>query len=88
MNSSRTCPICGAPVSHTAKACPECGSDEQTGWTDAAYAPQVDLPDPEFNYDEFIKREFFGCPSKTYPVNKLWVFVALALLVTLLLLWL
>jgi hypothetical protein len=31
-----SCPICGADVPIKARACPECGSDEQTGWSEAA----------------------------------------------------
>jgi hypothetical protein len=32
------CPHCGAVVPANASACPECGSDEETGWSqDAAY---------------------------------------------------
>jgi hypothetical protein len=30
------CPNCGAAVPLKAKACPECGSDEETGWSEAA----------------------------------------------------
>ena len=30
------CPNCGAEVPATARACPECGSDEETGWSEAA----------------------------------------------------
>jgi len=28
----RVCPFCGEMISDRAKACPHCGSDEQTGW--------------------------------------------------------
>jgi len=28
----RTCPYCGSPLPPKALACPECGSDENTGW--------------------------------------------------------
>jgi uncharacterized membrane protein YvbJ len=31
-----SCPNCGVDVLLRAKACPECGSDEQTGWSEAA----------------------------------------------------
>ena len=30
------CPHCGAQVPSNATACPECGSDSETGWSDAA----------------------------------------------------
>src|ERR1041384_1119375 len=32
------CPNCGAEVPRQAKACPECGSDEKTGWSEEAHA--------------------------------------------------
>ena len=41
-----------------ARACPECGSDEKTGWSDNAQSQRLGLPDEEFNYDEFVKEEF------------------------------
>ena len=36
MSQYFTCPICGADVPIKARACPECGSDEKTGWSEAA----------------------------------------------------
>jgi hypothetical protein len=52
------CPHCGAEVSPNAKACPECGSCERTGWSDRAVADRLDLPDQEFDYDDFVRSEF------------------------------
>ena len=31
------CPNCGTAVPAQAVACPECGADEDTGWSDDAY---------------------------------------------------
>ena len=45
-------------VPHNARACPECGSDEQTGWSDRSQAQRLGLPDNEFDYDEFVIEEF------------------------------
>ena len=39
------CPNCGAEVSPKALACPECGSDERTGWSDDTMYDGLDLPD-------------------------------------------
>ncbi len=36
MSDPFLCPNCGAMVPANAKACPECGSDEETGWSEAA----------------------------------------------------
>jgi uncharacterized membrane protein YvbJ len=55
VNRSFTCPHCGASVPPDATACPECGSDSQTGWSEQADyddlllyddEPQADSPQP------------------------------------------
>ncbi|MFH1477262.1 MAG: zinc-ribbon domain-containing protein [Verrucomicrobiota bacterium] len=62
------CPVCGAEVPSTAHACPECGADNTTGWNeDHAVYDGLNLPDDEFDYDEFINKEFNG---KGKPVKK------------------
>ncbi|MBB6429997.1 zinc ribbon domain-containing protein [Algisphaera agarilytica] len=38
------CPNCGAKVPSGALACPECGSDEETGWSDDTMYDGLDLP--------------------------------------------
>ena len=55
--SPEICPNCGAAVPRRAKACPECGSDEQTGWSDKAAAADLGLPDDSFDYDRFVREE-------------------------------
>jgi hypothetical protein len=45
-------------VPANAKACPECGADEETGWSERAQGQRLGLPDDEFDYDEFVKEEF------------------------------
>jgi hypothetical protein len=66
-----------------AGACPECGSDEATGWSDRAHASRLGLPDEEFNYAEFIEEEFGKTrenPVKPISIQWLWWVVALVLL--------
>ena len=58
-----TCPHCGAEVPRGASACPECGADEQAGWSERATSQRLDLPEDEFNYEEFVRHEF-GEPSE------------------------
>ena len=74
------CSNCGAEVPHNARACPECGSDEQTGWSETAYASQLGLPDENFDHDEFIKEEFG--PETARPRGIGWFWWMAALLVT------
>lgn len=52
-----TCPVCGGEVKMKAKACPHCGSDENTGWSENTYLDGIDLYDEE-DYQETIRREF------------------------------
>jgi rRNA maturation protein Nop10 len=52
------CPNCGAEVPPNARACPECGADEQTGWSEPAQYDRLGLPDENFDYEDFVKREF------------------------------
>ena len=74
-----TCPNCGAEVPRNAKACPGCGSDESTGWSETAYASNLGLPDEEFDYDDFVKEEFGSGAAKPRGINWLWWLVALLL---------
>ena len=75
------CPQCGAMVPSDARACPECGSDEETGWSDRATAQRLGVADDEFDYDEFVKSEF-GEPEKSprpRGLSPLWWIVAIVL---------
>jgi len=78
------CPNCGTEVPRNARACPECGSDKETGWSDHAEAQRLGLPDDEFNYDEFVKEEF-GATDQRREVRPrgfgwLWWIVAIVLI--------
>jgi len=76
------CPNCGAEVPRDAKACPECGSDEQTGWSEQAVASGLGLPDDSFDYDRFVREEFGerqAVPDR--PAWRWWVAAALVLLI-------
>ncbi len=41
------CPNCGAEVPIKALSCPECGSDEKTGWSEDTMYDGLDLPEVE-----------------------------------------
>ncbi|HCU87576.1 MAG TPA: zinc ribbon domain-containing protein [Verrucomicrobiales bacterium] len=84
------CPNCGAAVPARASACPECGADEDTGWNDDAYAQGLGLPDEDFDYDEFVEREFGETDRPTLKPQGLhwfWWLVALGLVVAMLSFW-
>ena len=78
--SPDVCPNCGAELPRKAKACPECGSDEETGWSETAYASQLGLPDENFNHAEFVKRELGPEPVKPHGVAWFWWAITLLLL--------
>jgi hypothetical protein len=81
-----TCPNCGADLPPKAKACPECGSDEKTGWSEVAYTSDLDLPlsDEEFNYDKYVEKEF-GAPKRmANGLHWFWWVVAVVLLAAML----
>ena len=86
--SPEVCPNCGAEVPRNAKSCPECGSDEKTGWSETAYAGSLGLPDEEFDHDEFVKEEFGGGQPKPRGISWLWWAVAVILAGLLLVLFL
>ena len=74
------CPNCGEMVPEKARACPECGACEQTGWSDAGKADALGIPDGSFNYEDYLKREFEGENPKR-KFGSLWVVTAVVLLI-------
>ncbi|MBM3831748.1 MAG: zinc-ribbon domain-containing protein [Verrucomicrobia bacterium] len=78
------CPNCGADVPAKAKACPECGSCEETGWSENAAADGLDLPNDSFNYDEYVQKEFK--PNRFFFRGRriIWCIVAVVLVLALL----
>jgi len=84
------CPLCGASVPPNAKACPGCGADENSGWAEDAQqatAADLGLPEEDFNYDEFTRREF-GPPATRPPgLHWVWWLTGIALLLAIFLFW-
>ena len=83
-----TCPNCGAELPPKARACPECGADEKTGWSEAASADGLDLPDEKFDYDDYVKHEFGGQSPVPRGIQWYWWVIALVVLAAVLALWL
>lgn len=81
----QTCPNCGADVPPKAKSCPGCGADEATGWSDTAYADRLGIPDDNFDYEEYVKREFAA--PKVKPRGIQWVWWATAVVLIGLFVW-
>lgn len=77
------CPVCGAFVAKGRKSCLDCGADDRSGWKDDDGTDGLDLPDNDFNYDEFVKNEF-GSSPKPQGLKPLWWIVGVVLLLILL----
>jgi len=52
-----SCANCGGPFNKDSKACPHCGSDEKTGWSENTYLDSIDLGD-DVDYEDLVSKEF------------------------------
>ena len=74
------CPNCGVNLSARAYACPECGACPETGWTNEAQYESIQLQEEEFDYDDFLKREFGQGGRPRYKrLHWVWIIVAILL---------
>ena len=68
------CAVCGADIPPNARACPDCGADEQTGWREPGVYDGIDLPDSAWSDDDE--------PARRPPRSGLaWYWVAAAVVV-------
>lgn len=81
------CPVCGAEVPPNAKACPGCGADEKSGWSEETDAEELGLPDEDFDYEEFVKREFGGGKKNPIPHGIHWLWWVVAVLIIAAFVW-
>jgi len=73
-----SCANCGAAIPPGARACPECGADERTGWREGSVYDGLDLPDD--GGDEGTPRR---SAARRHPLP--WYWLAAGLLVLLVL---
>ena len=83
------CANCGATIPRGAKACPECGADERTGWrdNDATRYDGLDLPEEAFADDEGEKEKPTPAAPRVNGIAWYWWVVGVALLVIMALTW-
>jgi len=74
------CPVCGSFVARGSYACPNCSADDKSGWKDDDTHNGLDLPDQDFNYDEFLENEF-GTSSAGNKLHPFWQITGVILLV-------
>jgi hypothetical protein len=81
------CPVCGEELHPGAKACPDCGACERSGWSADSALDGVDrTDDDDFDYDRFVEEEFGTRKIGQRGVNPIWTVAALVLLLAILLL--
>ena len=66
---SINCPNCGTEVEEQATACPECGSDERTGWSENTLYDGLDLPEEAFDQDRL--------ESSSNPIRNNYILLAI-----------
>lgn len=71
-----------------AKACPECGSDEETGWSEETKEGNLDLPSEEFDYDRFVEEEFGKPGPKPRGIAWFWWVIAILVITAFVIAWL
>jgi predicted nucleic acid-binding Zn ribbon protein len=68
-----SCAVCGADLPRNARACPECGADERTGWRESDPSDGLDLPDENFDRERFAEAELGQHPRRTGRVLFWWL---------------
>jgi hypothetical protein len=80
MDDYFVCPNCGAEVSLKAKVCRECGSDENTGWSedtmyDGLDLPEIETPDEQPTASLFQNKYFISIVTIVALIVFLWIYV-------------
>lgn len=74
------CPNCGLQMPRKALACQECGSDENTGWSEDTMYDGLDLPETEPSVlrpsrSLFKKRYFLSIVAIIVILAFLWIYL-------------
>lgn len=91
---SYACPFCGTEV-RVGDTCPGCrkrkrrrkaktAARERKPWEQDESLDGLDLPDAEFDYDEFVAREFGAAPHKATGLKWYWWLLGVIVLVAML----
>jgi hypothetical protein len=79
------CANCGATLPRSARACPECGADERTGWREASVYDGLDLPETAWRDNDPSSDEPRRRSGRVNGVPWHWLTVGLLLLALLIL---
>jgi hypothetical protein len=66
------CANCGARIPPRAKACPECGADERTGWRETSVYDSLDLPDEAWRDGSDPPRSMLRARKRINGVSWYW----------------
>ena len=79
------CANCGAAIPRNARACPECGADERTGWRESSIYDGLDLPEESWSDDDDNTLSARKASRSRGGLRWYWVLAALLVLATLIL---
>ena len=74
------CVNCGAVIPRHAKACPECGADERSGWRERSVYDDLDLPEDAWKEDDAESAKRAPAPARVNGVPWYWWCVGAVLL--------
>ena len=81
---SRACPHCNPPGKRRQHSKAMAGSSKRS-WQQDKSADGLDLPDEDFDYDDFVAREFGGKPHRSIGIKWYWWVTALVLVMLIIL---
>ena len=76
----KECANCGAAIPRHAKACPECGADERSGWREQSVYDDLDLPEEAWRDDATGAAKPTSEPKRVNGVPWYWWLVGAVLL--------
>ncbi|MEI7927971.1 MAG: hypothetical protein WCH40_05420 [Verrucomicrobiales bacterium] len=83
------CPGCGDEVPIGPRGCPKCTRPpkrrKRRRWEHGTAQDGLDLPDEDFDYDDFVAREFGKVPHRGLGIAWYWWITALVILILLIL---
>ena len=77
-----SCPVCGAEVPRRAKACPDCGACEKSGWSQDQYLDGLNLPGDGDDDGDYAVRQL-GYGSRKTRAQRWWLIVTIIIVVAL-----
>lgn len=71
------CGRCGEPLT-SREFCRECGASEESGWSEGYVGEETE---DDFDYDDYVRREFGGQPRAGRSFSGTWVLVLFIILI-------